>query len=107
PGAAWLDGYVTDRAYVAGSLLSVALGRTFGSALAGRCHERPERVGEAMPLEATLSAVHCPGGEAVIRRAFEPLGYEVACRWHPLDARFPGWGEPATATVTLSGQASV
>src|SRR5689334_22643713 len=50
------DGYVTDRPYVAGSLLSVALGRTLGSALAGRVKERAERVPEAQPLEARLAA---------------------------------------------------
>jgi 3' terminal RNA ribose 2'-O-methyltransferase Hen1 len=101
------EGYVTDRPYVAGSLLSVALGRTLGSALAGRAKEKAERVEELMPLEATLSAVHCPGGEGAVRKAFEPLGYEVELSWHPLDDRFPGWGGPAVATVTLRGMKSV
>ncbi|WP_435018834.1 3' terminal RNA ribose 2'-O-methyltransferase Hen1 [Tundrisphaera sp. TA3] len=101
------DGYVTDRPYVAGSLLSVAMGRTFRSALAGRTPERPDRVDEAMPLEATLSAVHSPGGEAAIRRAFESLGYEVECRWQPVDPRFPEWGDPRVATVTLRGTKTV
>jgi 3' terminal RNA ribose 2'-O-methyltransferase Hen1 len=97
------EGYVTDRPYVAGSLLSVALGRTLGSALAGRCEDRADRVEEPLPLTATLSCVHCPGGEGIVRKAFEPLGYEVEIRWHPIDDRFPGWGGPSVATVTLRG----
>ena len=102
-GAMRGEGYVTDRPYVAGSLLSVALGRTFGSAMAGRSEDRAGRVEEPMPLTATLSAVHCPGGEGVVRKAFEPLGYEVEARWHPLDDRFPEWGGPRVATVSLRG----
>lgn len=101
------DGYVSDRPYVAGSLLSVALGRTFSSALAGRAKECVERVEEPMPLRATLSALHCPAGEGIIRRAFEPLGYEVACQWHPLDGRFPEWGGDVVATVTLRANVCV
>ena len=95
------EGYVTDRPYVAGSLLSVALTRTLGSALAGQSAERPERVDEVMPLEATLSAVHAPGGERVIRKAFEPLGYVVDCRW------VDGGPSPTVASVTLRGNKSV
>src|SRR5205085_8561346 len=47
-----LDQYVNDRPYVASSLLSVALGEVFGTALGGRCKDRPERVEERMPLRA-------------------------------------------------------
>ncbi len=97
------EGYVTDRSYVAGSLLSVALTRTLGSALAGQSADRPDRVDEVMPLEATLSAIHAPGGEVVIRKAFEPLGYLVECRW------VPGGGDqtPSVASVTLRGEKTV
>jgi 3' terminal RNA ribose 2'-O-methyltransferase Hen1 len=95
------EGYVSDRPYVAGSLLSVALGRTLSSALAGRAKDCVDRIEEPMPLEATLSALHCPGGETVIKRAFEPLGYQVSCEWHALDARFPSWGGDVIATITL------
>ena len=36
----------------------------------------------------------CRGGEAVLRRLFEPLGYAVdGRRRHPLDAAFPEWGD--------------
>lgn len=106
PAALAADGYVNDLPYVAGSLLSVALSRTFGSALAGRANECAARVEEIMPLEATLSAVHCPAGETLLQRAFGPLGYELNCRWHTLDDRFPDWGA-TVATVTLRKQSTV
>ena len=44
--------YVSDRPYVASSFLSVALSRVFGSALSGKCKERPELVKTAIPLSA-------------------------------------------------------
>ncbi len=102
-GSLRAEGYVTDRPYVAGSLLSVALTRTLGSALAGQSADRPGRVDEVMPLAATLSAVHAPGGEGLIRRAFEPLGYAVECRWDAGEADAP----PSVATVTLRGAKTV
>ncbi len=102
-GSLRAEGYVTDRPYVAGSLLSVALIRTLGSALAGRSADRPERVDEVMPLVATLSAVHLPGGEGHLRTAFEPLGYAVDCRWMPGEPDAP----PSVAAVTLRGEKTV
>src|SRR5690242_12028669 len=50
PGEAALAQYVSDRPYVASSLLSVAIGQVYGSALAGRSRERPELVERALPL---------------------------------------------------------
>ena len=97
------EGYVTDRPYVAGSLLSVALTRTLGSALAGQCSERAERVEERMPIVATLAAVHLPGGEGIVRKVFEPLGYSVEFRWMDGEADAP----PSVATVTLRGEQPV
>ena len=102
-GSLRAEGYVTDRPYVAGSLLSVALTRTLGSALAGQSADRPERVDEVMPLEATLSAVHAPGGEGAIRKAFEPLGYLVDCLWVEAGNN----AAPTVASVTLKGEKTV
>ncbi|HTA73854.1 MAG TPA: 3' terminal RNA ribose 2'-O-methyltransferase Hen1 [Gemmatimonadaceae bacterium] len=69
--------YVNDRPYVASSFLSVAIAEVFSSALAGRSKERPELAAAPMPLTASLTALPCLGGEALLRRLFEPLGYEV------------------------------
>jgi 3' terminal RNA ribose 2'-O-methyltransferase Hen1 len=98
-----LDQYVNDRPYVASSFLSVAIGRVFGSALAGTSKDRPELAEEALPLEAKITVLPCRGGEAFLRRLFEPLGYEVIATHHPLDEKFPEWGESPYYTVRLRG----
>ncbi|MRG97227.1 3' terminal RNA ribose 2'-O-methyltransferase Hen1 [Polyangium spumosum] len=96
-----VDQYVNDRPYAASSFLSVAIAQVLGSALAGRCKDRPELVATPIPLEAKLSAVPCRGGAALLRALFEPLGYEVTAERMPLDERFPAWGEGAHHDVTL------
>jgi len=95
--------YVSDRPYVASSYLSVALAQVLGSALSGESAERPDLAQSAQPLEARLSAVPCRGGEAVLRRLFEPLGYAVIAEPHPLDETRPDWGLSPYFTVTLTG----
>lgn len=99
---ATLGQYVNDRPYVASSFLSVALARVFGSALRGVSKERPELAESPLPLEAAIAAVPCRGGEAFLRRLFEPLGYAVATTRIPLDERFPEWGESPYLEVRLS-----
>src|SRR5437016_8007840 len=76
-GEAALAQYVSDRPYVASSFLSVAIGQVYGSALAGRSRERPELAERSLPLQARLAVLPCRGGEALLRRLFEPLGYAV------------------------------
>jgi 3' terminal RNA ribose 2'-O-methyltransferase Hen1 len=39
-----------------------------------------------------------------VRRLFEPLGYAVAARRHPLDEQFPDWGPSPYFTVTLAAR---
>lgn len=77
-----LEQYVNDRPYVASSFLSVAIAEVFGTALSGRSKERPKLASRELPLEARLSVLPCGGGEAFLRRLFEPLGYEVSVRRH-------------------------
>jgi 3' terminal RNA ribose 2'-O-methyltransferase Hen1 len=96
-----LDQYVNDRPYVASSFLSVAISRVLGSALAGTSKQRPELAEDALPLEAKISVLPCRGGEAFLRRLFEPLGYETSATKHPLDEKFPEWGESPYYTVRL------
>lgn len=99
-----LDAYVNDRPYVASSFMSVAIARLFGTALAGRCPERPELVERAWPLTARLSVLPCRGGEGLLRRLFEPLGYQVRAEHHPLDDAFTSWGEGPYFTVELRAE---
>ena len=102
-----LEQYVNDRPYVASSFMSVALAQVFGTALGGRCKDRPELVEEVWPLEVGVSVLPSRGGENLLRKLFEPLGYEVTATRHTLDARFAEWGESHYFTVTLRGQKRV
>jgi 3' terminal RNA ribose 2'-O-methyltransferase Hen1 len=96
--------YVSDRPYVASSFMSVAIAQVFGTALGGRCRDRPDLVEKAIPLEARLSAVPSRGGVEMLRRLFEPLGYEVEAETHALDPEIPDWGESRYLTVTLRSE---
>jgi 3' terminal RNA ribose 2'-O-methyltransferase Hen1 len=97
--------YVNDRPYVASSFLSVALGRTFGTAMTGRSRERPELAARPIPVEIGLPVLPCRGGEALLRRLFEPLGFAVTAFALPLDPEFPDWGDSSYLAVTLTGTA--
>jgi 3' terminal RNA ribose 2'-O-methyltransferase Hen1 len=98
-----LEQYVNDRPYAASSFMSVAMAEVFGTALAGNSKERPELADVDLPLQVTLSALPCRGGESFLRNLFEPLGYRLAVNRLPLDARFPDWGESAYYRVELTG----
>ncbi|MCY3742941.1 MAG: 3' terminal RNA ribose 2'-O-methyltransferase Hen1 [Candidatus Poribacteria bacterium] len=99
--------YVSDRPYVASSFLSVAIARVFGSALSGKCKERPQLAETEIPLTAQLSILPCRGGEKLLRRLFEPLGYTVTAERHGLDPHFPDWGQSRYFTVTLENTCRV
>ena len=70
--------YVNDRPYAASSMLAVALGAVFRTAMNGRCDLRPELPGRDLPLAVHLPVVPARGGAELVRRLFEPLGWEVA-----------------------------
>ena len=97
-----LEQYVNDRPYAASSLLSVAIAQVFGSALSGTSRERPELVDTAIPLVARIPVLPCRGGEGLLRRLFEPLGYAVTASRHPLDEQFSEWGEGPYFSVELA-----
>jgi 3' terminal RNA ribose 2'-O-methyltransferase Hen1 len=96
-----LGQYVNDRPYVASSFLSVAIAQVFSSALQGRCKDRPELTTAPIPLEARLEALSIRGGERFLRSIFEPLEYEVEAIRHPLDERFPEWGDSPYFTIVI------
>jgi len=95
--------YVNDRPYATSSFLSVAIAKMFGTAMSGRSKERPALAELPIPLEAHMPVVPSGGGEAILRRLFEPLGYELAAQSVPLDTRFPAWGDSHYFDVTLAG----
>ena len=98
-----LEQYVNDRPYVASSFFSVAIADVFGTALNGRCSQRPELATTPLPLHATLTTVPCHGGEVWLRRLFEPLGYTMTVASHLLDEQYPEWGTSSYFTITLDG----
>jgi 3' terminal RNA ribose 2'-O-methyltransferase Hen1 len=54
-----------------------------------------------LPLEARIAVLPVSGGEHILRRLFEPLGYELDAVQHPLDERYPEWGASRYHTVHL------
>ncbi len=99
-----LDQYVNDRPYVASSFLSVALAKVYGSALSGRCNDKPQLISTPLDLTVTVDVVPCRGANddgQVIRELFEPLDYTVETVHHPLDEKFLQWGEGPYFSVTL------
>ena len=102
-----LEQYVNDRPYVSSSFLSVAMARIFTSAMAGTSKDRPEMAAQPLPLTARLTTLPCRGGEAFLRRLFEPLGYRAKAEHHPLDEHFPEWGEGAYYTVELEREVTL
>lgn len=97
-----LGHYVNDRPYVASSFMSVAIAKTFRTALNGVCTNKPGLAGEKLPFEVSVSVIPAPkGGEKLIRSFFEPLGYEVELAQHALDSKFPEWGSSNYFTLHL------
>jgi 3' terminal RNA ribose 2'-O-methyltransferase Hen1 len=101
---ATLDQYVNDRPYVLSSFTSVAIGRALGTAMTGRSKGRQELAERKIPLTAILHVIACRGGDGLLRELFEPLGYQVRAERHPLDEKFPEWGDGPYYTVTLEGE---
>ena len=96
-----LSQYVNDRPYAASSFLSVALSQVFGSALAGRCDARPGLAETPLPLTARIDVLPVRGGEPMLHRMFEPLGYAVEGVRSSLDEQFPEWGDSPYFSVTI------
>jgi 3' terminal RNA ribose 2'-O-methyltransferase Hen1 len=96
--------YVNDRPYVASSFLSVALLNVFRTAMAGTCKGFEELAASAIPLEAWLPVVPARGGEALVRRVFEPLGYAVEVTPIALDPDYPDWGEGRHVGLRLTSE---
>lgn len=95
--------YVNDRPYVASSFMSNALVKIFSTAMSGRCEKRPQLAEKTLDLEAKLTMLPCRGEADLVRRIFEPLGYEVNYESFILDEEYPDWGESDYLNVSLRG----
>ena len=96
--------YVNDRPYAASSMLAVALGKVFRTAMTGRCDARPDLAARALPLEISIPALSCRGGADLADRLLRPLGWDVRATRIPLDPELPEWGDSRYLTVRLTGQ---
>ena len=95
--------YVNDRPYVASSFMSTAISRVFGSAMNGKCDEKPDLVNTPLDLTACVHMLPCRGTETLPKEIFEPLGYSVETRTTVLDEKFPEWGDSAYIDLTIHG----
>jgi hypothetical protein len=59
-----LEQYVNDGPYAASSFLSVAIARTFGTAISGKSKERQELAYTPLPLEEQITVLVAPGAKA-------------------------------------------
>jgi 3' terminal RNA ribose 2'-O-methyltransferase Hen1 len=98
-----LGQYVNDRPYAASSLLAVALGQVFRTAMRGECKARPDLAAAAIPLEIVVPALPCRGGPGLAEELFGPLGWTVTATSVPLDPAFPDWGDSRYVRLTLQG----
>lgn len=97
-----LEAYVNDRPYATSSWMSTAIAGVFTSAMNGNCRDYPDMPAEAWPFVVHIPVVSVRGGEMLLRKLFEPLGYTVTAQQALLDERFPEWGQSRYWSVMLS-----
>ena len=102
-----LGQYVNDRPYAASSMLSVALGKAFRTALGGRCDARPELVDAELDLEIHVPALPAAGDPTWVHDLFEPLGWTVEAAPVALDETVPAWGASRYVDLRLTGRMPV
>jgi 3' terminal RNA ribose 2'-O-methyltransferase Hen1 len=96
-----LGQYINDRPYASSSMLAVAIGQLFSTAMTGRCDSRPELAATELPLTFSLTSVPSRGEAGLATRLFAPLGWEVDERPIVLDNEHPEWGESRYSNLTL------
>lgn len=103
--SATLARYVNDRPYASSSMVAVALGQVFRTAMNGTSGSFPELAANPLPLEITVAAVPARGRdtEGLATRLFGPLGWTVIETPIPLDPAFPEWGDSAYVDIVLRG----
>jgi len=101
--ASTLAQYVNDRPYASSSMVAVAIGQVFRTAMGGRSDAFPELAAGTLPLTVTVAAVSARGGADLVRQLFEPLGWQVDARPIALDPEHPEWGDSRYVDLTLTG----
>lgn len=100
-----LDYYVNDRPFVASSLMSVAIGKVFSSAMGGTSQVYPQLASAPLPLRLELPVISTrgQGREDLAHRLFTPLGWTVDEQPIALDEQYPQWGESRYSQLVLTG----
>jgi 3' terminal RNA ribose 2'-O-methyltransferase Hen1 len=102
-GASSITHHVNDRPYASSSMLAVAIGHVFRTAMGGRSDTFPELAASALPLTVTVAALPARGGADLVRDLFTPLGWRVEATPVPLDPAFPDWGDSLYVDLVLTG----
>ena len=87
-----LSQYVNDRPYVASSFLSVAISQVYGTALQGRCKDRPDLASAPIPLEARLDVPAGAGRRGVPAGGVRAPGVRRRVPAPPARRPLPGVG---------------
>jgi 3' terminal RNA ribose 2'-O-methyltransferase Hen1 len=95
--------YVNDRPYASSSMMAVAVGKVFRTAMTGRSDSFPALAERPLALTVEVSAVPARGGVELVRELFEPLGWAVEATAVPLDDARPEWGESRFVDLRLEG----
>ncbi len=67
------------------------------------CFNGTKIIIRSIQFEVTIAVIPAPkGGEILIRKFFEPLGYKVELIRHQLDSKFPEWGDSKYFTLKLN-----
>lgn len=96
--------YVNDRPYVCSSFMSTAIAKVFGTAMSGRADAHQALADSAIDLTAVVTMLPCRGDQQMLRRVFEPLGYEVGVQAFAVDEPFLSGGESRYVNLTLHGE---
>jgi hypothetical protein len=85
------------------SQLGMALAEVFAPTIHGFGGTEPALAARALPFEVDVPVLPTGGGAALVRRLFEPLGYQVTTAPVPADAVPVADDEPGELAVTISG----
>jgi RNA repair, ligase-Pnkp-associating, region of Hen1 len=83
-----LGQYVNDRPCAAGSMLAVAIGTVYKTAM-NATSPLQQLADSPIPLRIDVPALPARGGADLVARFFEPLGWHVEAAAVPLDPSSP------------------
>jgi hypothetical protein len=92
---------MVQTVYEGPTTLGVSVAEVFSDVIHGYGQTQPGLADQAMPFEVGLPVLFSRGGPALVRRLFEPLGYDVSAQPVPYDAEIAD-DAPGEAAITLT-----